>query len=326
MILGALALPLLLPTPSPAAEGAEVVLQQGEDQWVPSFAIVSGITIQSDKGSADSVLFEDGSSTSIPLRGLVDGSDVGVQPFVGGSLEVMSPALSLPLRPRFFFNGEILPTFGNEHAVAVEGSPDCIRGPLVGAPCVMDVTEVPEATFEEEGANGEGTRVTALVDTLVFGANLGFAFPAKLGKRQLRIRPSIGWINYNVKSEGFVSDADCNPSSNCVPSQVPGGPLVPGFLRETTLKASDTQNFNGIGPGLEVEVDVGRYGPLGVSLLAGARAYAVLGDRSIQYSASQAFDDEIGNDVATATFEAEVNPWIYRANVGIRFQWLGSLE
>ena len=37
-------------------------------------------------------------------------------------------------------------------------------------------------------------------------------------------------------------------------------------------------------------------------------------------------DDQIGNDVATATFEAEVNPWIYRANVGIRFQWLGQLE
>jgi hypothetical protein len=44
------------------------------------------------------------------------------------------------------------------------------------------------------------------------------------------------------------------------------------------------------------------------------------------YGTSQAFDDMLGNDIATATFEAEVNPWIYRANVGIRFQWLGSLE
>jgi len=320
MFCGVLALPALLASAALAAEGAEAVFQQGEDQWVPSFAIVSGITVQSVKASGESALFVGGSTTGIPLQDPVDGSDVGVQPFVGGSLELMSPALSIPTRPRFFVNGELLPTFGNDHNPAVEGDPGCIRGPEPGAPCVSELTEIPIGTFDEESAIGQGTRVSAKVDTLVWGVNAGVAFPARFGKRQLRIRPSVGWINYKVDAEGFVSDAECNPPSNCVTSVQSG----PGFLREAGLSGSDSRYFNGIGPGLEVEMDVGRYGPLGVSLLLGARAYAILGDRTMTFSASQSFDDEIGMDTATADFETEVNPWIYRANVGLRFQWLGT--
>jgi hypothetical protein len=323
MICALIAFQVPLPGASFAAEGAAGVTQAGEGQWVPSFAIVSGVTIQKQTGSADSLLFEDGNPVAVPLRGFVDGSDVPVSPFVGGSIEVMTPAFAIPTRPRLFLSGELLPTFANEHAVAVEGDPGCIRGPAPGAPCVSEITEIPLRSFEEDSVNGEGSRTSAQVDTLVFGANLGVAFPAQLGKRQLRIKPSVGWINYKVDGRGFISDAACDPLDRCIEAQAPPGP---GFLRETTLRGSGSQYFNGLGPGLDVEMDVGRYGPLGVSLFGGARAYRILGDRSFDFDASQAFDDQLGNDVATADFEVEVNPWIYRANVGIRFQWLGSLE
>jgi hypothetical protein len=94
--------------------------------------------------------------------------------------------------------------------------------------------------------------------------------------------------------------------------------------RETALLGSDSQVYNAIGPGLELEMDVIRSrGWLGVSLFMGARAYRTLGDRSIEFGATQSYSDILGNDVAFANWEVEINPWIYRAHVGIRFQWLG---
>ena len=338
MVCAVVALQALFPIASRAADGGDPVEQQGEGRWVPSLAITGGATIQKQHGSADSVLFENINLATppppVPLQGLVEGDDLVVSPFVGASLEVMTPAIPIPTRPRPFLSGEILPTFGSDREVAVKGDPGCIKSERPEDPCASAIPiDAPlNHTFAEDSANGQGSTTTTLVDTLVFGANLGVAFPAQLGKRQLRIKPSVGWINYEVGAEGLVVDAECGPdpmnasSTACTPVQPTTGAVIPGFLRETTLTANDSRRFNGIGPGLDIEMDVGRYGPLGVSLFLGGRAYRVLGDRKIAFSASETFNDQLGMDRAVADFEAEVDPWMYRANLGIRFLWLGSPE
>ena len=61
------------------------------------------------------------------------------------------------------------------------------------------------------------------------------------------MRPAIPWTVYGRRPE---------------PGPSPCLPRI--FLRETILTASDSQRFNGIGPGLDVEMDTGRFGPLGV--------------------------------------------------------------
>ena len=330
-LLGAmLALQALSAGASLAADGGDPVTQEGEDRWVPSLAITAGATIQKQQGSSNSVLFKNGSPPPVPLQGFVDGDDLAVSPFVGGSLEVMTPALPIPTRPRLFVSGEILPTFASERDLAFKGDPGCIRGPEQDAPCAntIDNEDPPENTFDEGAANGQGATTSAQVDTLVFGANLGVAFPARVGKRQLRIKPSVGWINYKVDASAIVVDAACAPGA-CTYSKSVFGDFVfinPGFLRETILTSSGSGTFNGIGPGLDVEMDVGRYGPLGVSLFLGGRAYRVLGDRTIAFGATEAFNDQLGNDVAVGQFEVEVAPWMYRAHVGIRIEWLGSAD
>jgi len=144
------------------------------------------------------------------------------------------------------------------------------------------------------------------------------AFPARLGKRQLLIKPSVAWINYGLEAEGLVVDAICNPPNRCL--------VLGNSLRETTLTASGSQRFNGIGPGLDIEVNTGRYGPLGVSLFMGARAYAIVGDRSFSFETEETFDDPIGMDRAVGRFEVEVAPWMFRGHVGIRFSLLGNEE
>jgi hypothetical protein len=288
--------------------------QAGEDRWVPSLAITSGVTIQQQKGSADSVIFEDMTPPPVPLRGFVNGKDTAVSPFVGGVLELMAPAFSIPTRPRLFVSGEILPTFASDRDVAIEGDPGCIRGPRPGAPC----TRTGGAPYPESAANGEGSKTSAEIDTVVFGASLGVAFPLQVGKRQIRIKPSVGWINYEVDTEGLVVSANCGTGVD---------PLCTSdSLRETTLSASDSKRFNGFGPGLDVEMDTGRYGPLGTSLFLGGRAYAIVDDRKISFSTEEIFDDPAGMDRAVGQFEVEVDRWIYRAHVGLRVHWLGQEE
>jgi hypothetical protein len=318
------ALQTTLATVSLAADG-EPAAQEGLKGWIPSFAIVSGATIQNQDGYANSFQFEDMSPVPTPLRGEVDGDDLAASPFVGGALELTSPALPIPTRPRFFLSGEVLPTFASDRDVALEGDPDCVRGPEPGVPCARDEGTSRTRAFGEDSINGDGSRTSSQVDTWVFGARLGAAFPFEFRKRQLRIKPSVGWLSYEVEASGLVIDGSCLPTTRCTNVYSAAGDLLAvGFLREVALTGSESRRFHGIGPGLELEMDAVRYGPLGISLFVGAGAYAILGDRSISFSATQSYDDVLGDDTAQADFEVEVDPWMYRANLGVRFHWLGS--
>jgi hypothetical protein len=309
--------------------------QAGEDRWVPSISIGSGLVFQSQHGFNNSFEVEAGTGTVGALQGTVTGSDLQVAPFVGPGLELMSPALPIPTRPRFFLGGEVLPTFANDHEVALKGNPGCVRGPRVDPngnpePCVSELTGPRTFTFTQDAAQGQGVNTTTTFDLLQYGASFGVAFPAQIYRRQLRIKPSFAWINYKVESSGLVVDATCMPANRCTPTQAPptptnpNPPIIPGFVRETTLSGSASQTFNAIGPGLDIELDVARFNNwLGVSLFIGGRAYRTLGDLSFGYSDSQEFNDPVGNDTAFANWEVELAPWMYRGHVGIRFQWLG---
>jgi hypothetical protein len=325
-----LSLQLLAPV---AANGRSPVEggQAGEDRWVPSFSIGSGLVFENQDGFNNSFEVDNVTSVVGPLQGVVTGSDLLVEPFVGPGLELMTPALPIPTRPRFFLGGEFLPIFSNDHEVALKGDPGCVRGPRVDAngepePCVSELTAPRTFTFTEDAAQGQGVSTTTTFDLLQWGANFGVAFPARIYRRQLRIKPSFAWVNYKVESTGLVVDATCMPTNRCTPTQNPPntGPIVPGFVRETILSASATGTFNAIGPGLDIELDVARFNNwLGVSLFMGARAYHTLGNRTIEYSASNTYNDTLGNDTAFANWKVDIAPWMYRGHVGIRFQWLG---
>jgi hypothetical protein len=328
---------MLLPIASLAKDAGELeesTTQAGEDRWVPSLAITSGVTVQKQNGTADSCLFPGNTSPDScntrgdppdpALRGFVDGDDLAVSPFVGGALELMTPALPIPGRPRLFVSGEILPTFALDRDLAVEGDPGCVRGSKPDAGCAKNEGE---ATFKESDANGVGSRTSAQVDTLVYGASLGVAFPVRAGKRQLRIKPSVGWINYKLEAEALVVDAACSPEDQCT--------IVDNRLRERILTASGSQRFNGIGGGVDIEMDTGRFGPIGSSLFLGVRGYRILGDRSFSFGTVKDFpqtrtDDgsEIvfGPETDIGRFEVKVDPWMFRGHLGIRFHWLGSRE
>jgi hypothetical protein len=309
---------------------------------VPSLAILAGANFQQQDGEAVSSFLAAGAMNPVALQPAcipalnptcapvpVSDDALVVGPFVGAALELLTPALPIPTRPRLFLGGEILPSFVSEYDVALEGDPDCIRGPEPDAPCATDETPGQRtAAFAETNANGQGIRTRSSVDTLVFGASAGLAFPFQLFGRQLRVKPGVAWIQYEVTAEGLVVDAECSPPTRCT-TVAPGGINPgPGILRQPeSLTASGSKTFNALGPGVDLEVDTARWGPIGSSLLLGLRAYRVLGDRELSFGTSVDYpfvDANLPAGTSTANFNVELEPWAYRVHVGFRLHWLGG--
>lgn len=309
--------------------------QEGDDRWVASLAATSGVLLQPQDGSVDACLFANPAdatgqcpaSGSMPLRPSSSGHDLAISAFVGAEVELMAPEVPIATRPRPFVSAAILPTFASDRNLAGEGDPTCVKGPQPGDPCARDQVNPRPHQFGEDAANGQGSVVTTSYDTLSFGANLGVAFPVQAGDRQLRIKPSFGWLSYEVEASGRIVDAACNPTNRCTPTQPnPGGPILPGTLRETILTANDTKRFNAIGPGLDVEMDTGRYGPLGTSIFLGGRFYRTLGDREIRLTTTQVYPNDdlpLAGQAVSARWDAEFGAWVYRVGVGLRVEWLG---
>jgi len=299
--------------------------QEGEDRWVPSFGITMGVTIQTQSGFADSVVFVDDMPPAEPLAGTYYGDDLGVSPYVGFEFQITSPAIEVTTRPRIFMGAEILPTFAVDRDLAFQGSPSCVSGPEPNAPCASEEDGSRRYPFGESAANGEGTVTSASVGTLAYGLSMGAAFPFEMYDRPLRFKPLVAFLSYRVDAAGVIVKADCDPVTACTDyTPNPPAPPTPGFLREYDLSDHRSRRYYSLGPGFDLEMDAGRFGPVGAVLLTGMRAYKVFGERTIGMSASDAYDDQIGVATADAAFSVTVDRWIYRAQVGIRFQWLGD--
>jgi hypothetical protein len=332
-VVAALALSALV-NATPTARADEVGF--GQHQWVPSLAVTSGAVLQNQSAFQNSFLY-DGEAADptqpIPLRKPDSGDDRAVAPFVGGAVELMTPSL-LP-RLRFFASLEVLPIFAPERHLTDEGQPGLITGPEVGAvPALEEDNEhftIPRTQprvnpFGAIDAKGQGARASAQIDQLSYGAKIGLAWSFEYRGRQMRLKPSVGWFHYRLGVKGFLVHPECFPTNRCTNIYTTTGNLVaPGFLRVPfTLKGRDAGIFDGVGPNVDLEMDTGRYGPLVTSLFVGFGGYYIPGDRDIHFSARKKFDDALGQDTRVAQWNVRVSPWIYRAGVGIRFQWLGE--
>ena len=336
---------------------------QHADRWVPSLALLGGVTVQQQSGFQSATRARtdpnDTSPTCAPPslitncvkplgRPATGRDDRVVSPFVGAAVELMTPGLPVLWSPRFFASGEFLPTFASERGLAVSGQPSRIRGPEVGALLAGEEDNTHFTTgapgtqlgprpraFGDGEANGQGMRINAQVDELMFGAKAGVAFAFEVRGREVRIKPSAGWIHYKVEATGTLVDATCRPApvfgqpdaSRCTNTYFQNGTLnLPGYFRESIVNGHDSGVFDGFGPGVDLEMDTGRIGPLGAAVFLGFHAYYIPGDRDIHFTGSQSFNDQFGADTDTAAYNVRVVPWLYRAGVGVRFQWLGNKE
>jgi hypothetical protein len=88
--------------------------------------------------------------------------------------------------------------------------------------------------------------------------------------------------------------------------------------------------FNAIGPGLELEMELDRFGSVRPALYLEGRAYRTLGNRGISFADSKQFrdanpanPDPLGQTDYQARWSMEVAPWMYRAGLGFRVRWVG---
>jgi hypothetical protein len=344
--------------------GGASIARAGEGQdalsggWVPSLAVTGGVTIQRQAGQQHSFLF-DGESANptapIPLRAPKSGEDHAVSPFIGGAIELMTPAMMR--RFRLFGAVEVLPTFAPERTLTHEGLPSRIRGPQIGsvlaqclspgedcednkhfttgAPGTQSGPRGDRDAFGKGEANGQGMQMSVQLDQLAYGAKAGFSVAFQYRGHELRIKPSVGWIHYKIGAKGYMVDPTCKalappPPGNSICTNTydffTGAIRQTGQLRESILSAHDSGVFDGVGPGVDLEMQAGRFGPIGTALFLGGQAYYLPGDRDIDFQATRGFSDFFGNDTNTAQWNVRVAPWIYRIGLGVRFQWLGSSD
>ncbi len=282
------------------AVAAEPVDERELSRWVPSFALLTGMNAQRTEG------------------GLLTGDVLGPQhataepqilsdtppnpharmmtPFVGGSIELMTPAwVSLPGRPRAYSHVDISFGFGPEYRIPKIRDPGSFRN------------SPGSVSFTEGTILGQGGQTAAEVEPLLVAAGAGFAFTLEAWDRALRIKPSLEYLREEIEIRGVVR--------RVVIQQTPAGSVNPPDFRHITLTAKKTQVYHGLGPGIELELDARRSGPFVLSLFIGAKAWAFLDNEKQVVIATNEFGEH-------AVFEFLKNRWAFAGSLGLRFRWV----
>ncbi|MFP8870150.1 MAG: hypothetical protein VCB43_01180, partial [Myxococcota bacterium] len=268
-------------------------------------------------------------STSTKMRDSRDGKEFGLWPGVGVDVQLMTPRIpKIDILPfdigiRGFVSGEVMAVFPPSRATANEGSLDGLFFPEE----LKDPVLYPSAAI-----GGGGSEVRSEQDTFEFAAAIGISIPINVLNRTVRIKPSFGWLHYRLKFSGRLLHAikdDVNGElSGNSPTNI--GTFGPN-TRIIDLQRNLTKNIHAIGTGVEVELESGKFGPIGAAVFASIHGYKVVGDRKFKFQSSQSFADGTAAggdgllaDTYRATWEHEIDPWIYRMKMGLRFHYVGD--
>jgi hypothetical protein len=255
-----------------------------------------------------------------PLQPPASGDDRLVTAAISGTLELMTPGIQrIPGRPRFFAHGDLGAAFGQVRHVARERAPGNLEG-TIETPDGPLLEEI--AFFPEEALQDIGSETTAEVQPFLISAGVGVAFSFDLFGRRLRIKPSVEYLREEIDLTGsVVRGARIDTGIQQFPPFIPQRPSL--FI-PIELNGNTTEEFHGIGPGLEIEMDTRRAGPFMLSLFVSGQAYKILGDTEVKFSEEQTLTYPQLTptpQTVSADWSFEKDPWGYRAGVGLRFRW-----
>ena len=293
------ALWLLAASPAAAADPASGA--GGDfDRWIPSLALTFGFTTQKHEGTVDSCRLLVGCVGPIgPRRGFDSGENNFTTQQVGGTVELQTPQL-LPYEwsPRIFIGGEILNVSAQKRPLAREGNPSSLGD------------DGGDDDFPGDAILGQGSSTTSDADTVLYGASMGVSIPVQIGDWRISLKPSARYLNQELLFRGVVLNAERQGLlGNRPPTQT------------IEIRANDSLDVHALGPGLEIEIDAARVGSIAASVFISGGAYKVLSDRKVSFS--ETVRDNLETGTFRGFFTAEIDPWIYRANLGFRVKWLG---
>ena len=285
------------------------------ERWVPSLSISMGMLLQRASGdTSTNEISPENAGIPPTLTSPFDptivkpasGQDLVFTPISHLSFELMTPALrsvpfvpeiAVPGRPRLFAHGDAALSFSQQYDLVRVDKPGEFKVPGVSNYRAADIL-------------GQGVKAQVYVDDLVWSAGGGLAFTFDVFDRRVRIKASVEWIRQTL-----VIDADFR---RLVQERVgtPAAPLIfDDDFRQIILPLAKNKVFHGMGPGLEIEVDSNRAGPFVVSTFLGVRVYRILGDRNINLTTTNEFDE-------TATLNYKHRRVAYQGAMGIRIRWV----
>ena len=280
-----------------------------KNRWIPAIGISSGLFVQRYQAviNTSDIAYRD-----VPIQpgAPIVGRERTLTPFIAVNLELTTPSLIDSLAaPSLFAHVDFAYTFGFDQSVALAGAP----GPLEPPPI-----EFPEEIFWK----GQGAYADYKASDFQFSGGVGLVFHFDIFDRRVRLKPSLEYMRNTAKFKGSVSRVLSIESAPPEPS-CPSTPGSSKFYRCIELSGEKTHVFHSLGPGLEVEVDAGRTGPLVLALYGGAQAYAILGHNAgqrVEFSDSKQYEET--PEWETAEWSYLANRWFFRGSVGLRFRWV----
>jgi hypothetical protein len=285
--------------------------------WTPGVALWGGMLFNEiDASLATGDVLGPGVDIGMPTQPIQppgSGEDLEPVPFIGTSIELMSPPLveASKARPRLFMHADFSLNFAQEDDITREAN----AGPQLSIPQALvdrGATQLPASVLL-----GQGTRASAKIEPLSYGAGLGAAFEVQIFDQIIRIKPSIEYFSFEVEASGIVSRGVATVAV------VPGGrdPDDISDFRHILLESRRSKRFHGLGPGIEIETDAARVGSLVTSVFLSARAYSMLGNLEIRENVFNTSDPDPLAQQENARFETEIDRWLYRGSVGVRLRW-----
>ena len=169
---------------------------------------------------------------------------------------------------------------------------------------------------------GQGTRLDSEVMTTTLAASVGISFDTTYRGRLVRIRPGVGWIRWGLIAEGRVLAAykdDPDPLG----TQVLPPPAFGQNFRFIQLGGRAAGFFTGVGPTLEIEMELARRGSFRPSLYLTGGGFKTVGNNELSFSAQTSVDDALGEADYEASWNVKVQDWNYRMGLGFRVRWVG---
>ena len=302
--------------PAVAEEATRAAIELTNDEierWVPALSASLGMMMQRAElefESSDLQLpfFLDPGNQRV-VRAPGSGRDLLFAPMARASVELMTPgllhvpflpAIAVPGRPRLFVHADAAASFAQKYDLAKNGKID-----------KMTLPDRRNNQPVEDASNitGQGSRGQAKIDTLVWSAGAGVALSFDIFERRVRIKPSFEWMREKVSVNGATHRAVKKIRIT----------LVREDFRFIVLDASKSKVFNGIGAGLEIELESRRTGPFVLSTFMGARVHRFMGNLDIDLEDTKT--NEYGND-EWSEFHYTHKRWSYQGFVGIRMRFV----
>lgn len=292
-----------------AAGAADQSGSRSDARWIPGFSTELGFLTHRRDGFASSV-----------ERGREEGETNALFGVFGVRTELSSPRfMTVPTAPRIFGYVGVSLVRDKDESIANEGEP---RNPL------FDLENKVDDNNPIAGIVGTGTSLRVESEPVLYGGGLGVSFETEIASRVVRFRPTLDWTYQRDRIEVAFADAEAQGAvpNRCNPCQI------------TSLQAQTEKGFHSLGPGLEIDLDAGRFGDFVLTVFTRFQSLRIVGDREASLDSTSSWftrqtavvdgeevitsiDPVPGREDSIVTSRYRRDPWGFYGAAGVRVLW-----